>query len=116
VAGDPLIPPPELLATGWFPFILNFYWKAVGVFWRFPGSVVTSWFRTPEKNRHEGGSTESQHLFALAWDVQPPVEQIPLFVQHARAAGLIAVREKRHVHLQAFPAGALARAGVRFPT
>jgi len=110
-----LIPPPELLRTGWFPFILNFYWKAIGVFWQFPGSVVTSWFRTPERNRAEGGSSESQHLFGLAWDVAVPEQVIDRFVGVANHSGLVAVREKRHVHLQAFPKGALARAGVRFP-
>jgi len=111
-----MIPPPELLRTGWFPFILNFYWKAVSVFWAVPGLVVTSWFRTPEKNRFEGGDVESQHLFALAWDVEPPHGAEEQTIAAARAAGLIAVREKRHVHLQMFPRGALARAGVRFPS
>jgi len=110
-----VIPPPELLASGWFPFILNFYWKAVAGVQGFPGIQVTSWFRTPEKNRIEGGRPESQHLFGLAWDVSAPAEQLEHLVEHMRAAGLTAVRERRHVHVQAFPAGALARAGVTFP-
>jgi len=110
-----VIPPPELLRTAWFPFILNFYWKAVSVFWGVPGLAVTSWVRTPEQNRIEGGSPESQHLFALAWDVMPPQGSEDLTVAIARGAGLTAVREKRHVHLQLFPAGVLARAGVTFP-
>jgi len=112
-----MIPPPELLSTGWFPFILNFYWKAAGVFFRFPGKVgVSSWFRTPAKNRTEGGSPESQHLFALAMDLTGPPQLLPNIVQVARANHLVAVQERGHVHIQAFPAGALARAGVRFPT
>ncbi len=110
-----MIPPPELLRTAWFPFILNFYWKGASVFWAVPGLQVTSWFRTPERNRFEGGSTESQHLFALAWDVVAPPGQEPQVIRAALAAGLIAVREKRHVHLQMFPKGVLARAGVTFP-
>jgi len=111
-----MIPPPSLLATAWFPFILNFYWRAIGVAWMFPGVTVTSWYRTPERNRLEGGSPESQHLFALAWDVAVPDPAVPNFIQSANQAGLIAVREKRHVHLQMFPRGALARAGIRFPS
>jgi len=111
-----VIPPPELLASGWFPFILNFYWKAVSVFWAVRGVRVTSWFRTPEKNRVEGGAPESQHLLALAWDLVAPQGAEGHVVAAARAAGLIAVREKRHVHVQLFPAGALARVGVTFPS
>ena len=112
---DLAIPPPALLQTGWFPFILNFYWKAFGVASRFAGVRLTSWYRTPERNRLEGGSPESQHLFGIAWDVQVPLGSIASFVHLAENAGLSAVREKRHVHLQLFPAGVLARAGITFP-
>lgn len=112
-----MIPPPELLNTGWFPFIVNFYWKAAGVFFRFPGRVgVSSWFRTPEKNRIEGGARESQHLFGLAMDLTGPADLLPAITTVAQQNHLIAVQERGHVHIQAFPAGALARAGVRFPT
>jgi len=111
-----VIPPPELLNTGWFPFILNFYWKAAGVFFTFAPRVgVSSWFRTAEANRSAGGSPESQHLFALAMDLTGPAQLLPDIVAVARANHLIAVQERGHVHIQAFPAGALARAGVRFP-
>jgi len=112
-----VIPPPELLQSGWFPFILNFYWKVAGVFFQFPGRVgVSSWFRTPESNRMAGGAAESQHLFGLAMDLSAPGQILPDVVQVARANHLIAVQEKGHVHVQAFPKGALARAGVRFPS
>jgi len=112
-----LIPPPDLLASAWFPWILNFYWRVAGVFFQFPGRVgVSSWFRTPEKNRIEGGAPESQHLFGLAMDLSGPGALLPDVVAVARANHLIAVQERGHVHVQMFPAGALARAGVRFPT
>ena len=111
-----MIPPPELLASGWLPYILNFYWRAVRVLFRFGSQVgVSSWFRSPELNRAEGGDDESQHLFALAWDVVAPARLLADVAHAARAAGLIAVQERDHVHLQLFPKGALARAGVRFP-
>jgi len=112
-----LIPPPELLATGWFPFILNFYWRMAGVFFQFPGRVgLNSWFRTVEANRMAGGDAESQHLFALAADLSAPAEILPNVVEVAKANNLIAVQSKGFVHVQMFPAGALARAGVRFPS
>jgi len=111
-----MIPPPELLASGWFPFIVDFYWKAVAGAQGFAGLKVTSWFRTPEKNRIEGGAQTSQHLFALAWDVAVPRDSLQHLAQHMQAQGLVAVAERRHVHIQAFPAGALARAGVTFPS
>ena len=111
------VPPAILLASAWFPFILNFYWRAVRLFFAFPGRIsLTSWFRTPAVNRIEGGSPESQHLFGLAWDITAPQELYGELVVMARGLGLIAVEERDHVHLQLFPAGALARAGVRFPS
>jgi len=112
-----LIPPPALLASGWFPFILNFYWKVAGVFFRYPGRVgLSSWFRTPEMNRTAGGSPESQHLFGLAMDLTMAPAILPDVTSVAQQNGLVAVQERGHVHVQAFPAGALARAGVRFPS
>jgi len=110
-----VIPPPELLGSGWFPFILNFYSRAVAGAQGFRGLRVTSWFRTPEKNRIEGGAQQSQHLFGLAWDVAVPRDSLQHLAQHMAAQGLVAVRERDHVHVQAFPAGVLARAGVTFP-
>jgi len=110
-----VIPPPELLRSGWFPLIVDFYWKAVAGVQGFRGLSVTSWYRTPEKNRIEGGAAQSQHLFGLAWDVVVPRDALDHLQGHLRAQGLTAVRERDHVHVQAFPAGSLARAGVTFP-
>jgi len=115
---DLSLPPPALLASGWFPFIVDFYWRArsAALSPTVRGFVtVTSWFRTAEKNRIEGGSPESQHLFALAWDVTVPPQSLQNLVDQFRMQGLVAVRERHHVHVQAFPAGVLARAGVTFP-
>lgn len=112
---DLRVPPPALLRSAWFPFISNFYWKAVAGAAGFRGLSVTSWFRTPEKNRIEGGAPESQHLFGLAWDVVVPRASLQHLVAHMRGQGLVAVQERNHVHVQAFPAGSLARAGVTFP-
>jgi len=110
------VPPAALLSSGWFPFILNFYWRAVRLFFTYPGLALTSWFRTPEVNRDVGGDPESQHLFGLAWDIDAPRVLIGQVVATARQLGLVAVDERTHVHVQMFPAGALARVGVQFPT
>lgn len=111
-----MIPPPELLQSAWFPFILNFYWRVAGIFFHYPGRVgVTSWFRTAEKNRIEGGHEDSQHLFGLAMDLSAAPQLIPDVVSVAKQNHLIAVQERDHVHVQLFPAGVLARAGVTFP-
>ena len=112
---DLAVPPPALLRSGWFPFIRDFYFRAVAGAAGFSFLTVTSWFRTPERNRIEGGDPDSQHLFALAWDVVVPIAALDHLAEHMRAQGLVAVRLGLHVHVQAFPAGVLARAGVTFP-
>jgi len=109
-------PPEGLLRAGWFPFILNFYWRVVPLFERFRGLALTSWFRTPESNRIAGGSTESQHLFALAMDLNAPGQVLADLAIAASRQGLVSIQERDHVHVQLFPAGALARAGVSFPS
>ncbi len=113
---DLAAPPPALLRSGWLPLIRVFYQRALNlsesiVFWS-----VTSWFRTAERNRIEGGSAESQHLFALAMDFGVPADQMQSDIQEAFRSGLIGVSSGRDtLHVQLFPAGALARAGVTFP-
>jgi len=115
---DLAIPPPSLLRTGWLPLIQAFYVRALDLSRRLPLPwQVTSWFRTAERNRIEGGSPESQHLFALAMDFDIPSSQMQPGIQSAFRSGLIGVSSGRTtLHVQLFPAGALARAGVRFPT
>ena len=71
--------------------------------------TVTSWWRSPERNAAVGGSSSSQHLLGVAIDVTGDLQRI---AHAARAAGWVVVVESDHVHLQAFPAGALARAGI----
>ncbi len=112
-----MIPPAWLLASAWFPFILNFYWRVASIFFRYPGRVgLSSWYRTPEMNRSSGGSPESQHLFGLAMDLTMGAALLSEVTTVAQQTGLVAVQERDHVHVQAFPKGALARAGVRFPS
>lgn len=104
--------PPEYL----FPW-LGHIWEFAGRANRLPlgGTTVTSWWRSPQHNRAVGGHPESQHIFALAIDVAGTRDQRRDIVTAARRVGLTAVDEGSHVHVQAFPAGALRRAGVRFP-
>ena len=108
-------PPASLISSAWLPFLLAFYWRAVRLFFQFRGLGLSSWFRTPERNRIEGGSPESQHLFGLAWDITASRSVFPAVIAAARGLGLVAVDKRDHIHVQLFPAGTLARAGVRFP-
>ena len=109
-------PPTLLLLSAFQPFILAFYFRLVLVLRAAPTGVLTSWFRSFEENVSEGGDPESQHLFGLAADFDVPRASVGLVLAVARGVGLIAVDERTHVHLQLFPKGALARAGVIFPS
>ncbi len=108
-------PPRDLLRSGFQQLILTFVVRAIFVLRNVPGVIPTSWFRTFDENISEGGDPESQHLFALALDLDVPRGSVSRVLQAARAVGLVAVDERTHVHLQLFPAGALSRAGVLFP-
>lgn len=107
-------PPRDLLRSGFQPLILTFVVRAIFVIQNVR-VIPTSWFRTFDENISEGGDPESQHLFALALDLDVPRGSVSRVLEAARAVGLVAVDERTHVHLQLFPAGALSRAGVLFP-
>jgi len=109
------VPPRELLLSGFQPVILAFFFRLILVLQAHQDVVLTSWFRTVDANIAADGDPESQHLFGLAADVSVPSRLLPGVLAVARGVGLIAVNERTHVHLQLFPAGALARAGVVFP-
>jgi len=105
------LPPAGLLASGWRPFISAFVSRLIRALQ--PGQQITSFYRTPEQNRAEGGDPESQHLFALAVDLVGPGQRLTQTA--ARNMHLIAVQEYDHLHIQMFPRGVLRRAGIRFP-
>ncbi len=110
------VPPRELLVSPFNPFILGFFFRLFFVLQHARGVVLTSWFRTFDENVSEGGDPESQHLFGLAADLDVPSGSVGGVLGLARGTGLVAVDERTHVHIQLFPAGALSRAGVIFPT
>lgn len=66
---------------------------------------LTSWYRNQDHNRSVGGHPDSQHLAGLAFDF---VTDNPIGLEAALdRLGLVAVRERDHVHVQAYPAGAV---------
>jgi len=112
---DLAVPPPDLISSAWRPFIIEFYRRAFSMA-DVRGIEVISWFRTAERNRIEGGDPESQHLFAIAMDLRMPLANLQAAQGKARGAGLItSTTTSGSLHVQLFPAGTLARAGVRFP-
>jgi len=110
---DLAAPPASLLRSAWLPIIRIFVRRAIPLL---RAGTLTSWFRTPAMNRAVGGDPDSQHLFAIAWDIIPGFPG--LITDEARESGLIAVptgSPVQFVHVQLFPAGMLARFGIRFP-
>jgi len=123
---DLAVPPESLLTSAWRPLIVAFVQRVITTLRRGPpGVFLTSWYRTPLRNANEGGSPESQHLFGLAMDLGveetgfgPTSGREPSRLRDAaRGAGLIGVPilDRGGLHVQLFPAGTLARAGVVFP-
>lgn len=97
-----LAPPSQYVA--YFPisdFVRRASWASSGLRGGF-----TSWYRTVDSNRRVGGHPWSQHLVGLAADRSPASAS---FRSKARAAGLIAVYEGDHDHVQAWQAGTLER-------
>ena len=72
---------------------------------------VTSWGRTPWRNKAVGGVSSSRHLDWLAVDlVEDPRTNRPRLIRDLRLVGLVVVDEKDHLHVQAMkpPSGLLA--------
>lgn len=65
---------------------------------------VTSWFRTPARNKRVGGHPNSAHIGGFALDLVPdnPASKAAL-IDDAHEAGLDAVDEGHHVHIEVDP-------------
>jgi len=101
--------PPDPMLVAFEPVYREFIRRLLFVL-RSEPAEPTSWWRSEAQNRAVGGATDSQHLFGFALDIvaaRPDrIEQL------AREAGLIAVVEMDHVHVQLFPAGFLRQFGL----
>jgi len=75
--------------------------------WAVEGSVgeCTSWWRSTADNARVGGHPFSQHLIGWAADVTGPHQDA--IAKRARLAGMVAVKESDHTHIQLLPAGIL---------
>lgn len=97
-----------------YPTIRNFVGALISGLHQLPRdqlrrTQLTSWYRSPAKNRLVGGNPESQHQLALGtdWVTSRPLD----FVRAMQRQGLVAVDEGDHVHVQAFRRGELRRLG-----
>ena len=108
--------PPAEIIRPFYHVLVPFVNRVVTLLQEFPDLRPTSWWRSNVDNQRAGGSPESQHRVALAADLDWQLVRSPhaVVASRARQLGLIPVSYSRHVHVQLFPAGALARAGVRF--
>lgn len=79
-------------------------------------TTITSWWRSPNKNRAVGGHADSQHLVGLAFDVVPGKGTSLLAISEAadifRRLGFTVDPAETHVHVQTFPPGILRRVGI----
>ena len=92
-----------------------FYMRAAALLEWFPTVRVNSWWRDVWGNERLGGDEWSQHLFALAADLQTG-DLTSAVIAAAPFFGLTAAGISRTaVHVQLYPAGTLERWGVRPP-
>lgn len=101
----PAIPPPAELQRRWGPLYRQFFELVRAGSAGIPVSTVTSWWRSPARNVSVGGAVYSQHLLGFALDLVTP--RPAALVRSLNAVGLVAIDEKDHVHVQAYPAGAI---------
>lgn len=66
---------------------------------------LTSWGRTRSRNRAVGGAARSQHLVWTAADFAGPKWAKDEARRRAKRAGLVALDEGDHLHLQLYRAG-----------
>ena len=76
-----------------------------------PNTRASSWWRSVEINRREGGHPNSQHLVGLAVDLVVPESEHTLFVEQLLQLGLRFVVESDHIHIQFGPAGYAVASG-----
>ncbi len=62
-----------------------------------PGGRVTSWWRSPSKNKAVGGKPNSRHLWGWGYDVVPVT---PANERALRKFFPVVVNEKDHIHVQ----------------
>lgn len=62
---------------------------------------ITSWIRSPQRNKTVGGMSNSQHMDGLAVDlVLDDKTKAPALIEKATAMGLKAIDEKDHIHIE----------------
>jgi len=64
------------------------------------GCSVTSWIRTPKRNKMVGGVPKSKHLSGHAMDVVPDGGDWSAVIHNFRIRGLKVLIEEDHLHVQ----------------
>lgn len=81
-------------------FLLIFWLTLGAVFYiaiRNNGMTITSWWRSPWRNREVGGVANSLHMIGLAWDVIPATKENKTKLA---GLGLRVIDEGDHLHAQ----------------
>jgi len=105
-------PPPHDVLHAYLPVFRAFLPPAIQALEQFPGTIITSWFRTPAENAAVGGHPRSQHLVGWAFDAVPPEGQFGRLADALQRQGFETVVESDHVHAQVFVAGVLEQLNI----
>lgn len=82
--------------------VLTFLGQIMGLCRKFDASV-TSWIRTPSRNRFVGGHPQSQHLTGTAVDlVLDDTRKTDQLIHAAQRLGMTPINEGDHIHIQLF--------------
>lgn len=103
-----VLQPPASIWVPLAPYIGDFLRRINSV--RVPGSTFgyTSWWRSAQHNAAVGGNPRSQHLLGLAADTTPNSGANRIALKQAFFnAGLWALDEGDHIHVQRYTAGVI---------
>lgn len=109
VGGSPQVSQPPVPMPNFAPKDVRTKMQSIAM--KFPGTIASSFERSPKHNAEVGGVRNSQHITGTAGDFVVPPQHKANFIAEARAAGFEAIDENDHIHLELPPSASRGATG-----